>query len=834
MQTDHAMERRVTAVLGPTNTGKTHLALERMMGHASGMIGFPLRLLARENYDRVVQKKGPAAVALITGEERIHPPTARYFICTVESMPVTRLVEFLAVDEVQLIADGERGHIFTDRVLRARGMSETMLLGSDTVAPILRALIPGLEVVQRPRFSTLSFAGSKKLSRLPRRSAVVAFSAAEVYEIAELMRRSRGGCAVVMGALSPRARNAQVALYQSGEVDFLVATDAIGMGLNMSLDHVAFARLTKFDGRGPRRLTAAEVAQIAGRAGRHQNDGTFGTTPEAGQLDAEIVEQVEAHSFPPVTEIFWRSAELDFRSVPALLRSLDQPPPLRFLHRKRDAEDHRVLSLLARQEEVTARAQGRTAVSLLWEACQIPDFRKTLSDTHLGLIKQIFLHLTGPSGRLPADWVAGALARLDRTDGDIDTLSARLAHVRTWTYVSHRPDWLPTADRFAAQAREIEDKLSDALHERLTQRFVDRRGAFLIRRLADQAELLAGVAADGAVVVEGHPVGRLAGFQFEPDIVGDREAARPLLAAARRTLGPEIARRVAALLSTPDEGVRLLPDGTLVWCQGEDRWPVARLLAGPSPLAPRVQPIPADLMRPTDAERVQRHLTGWVRRLIDGWCGDLREIAAARLGGVARGVAHQLVEALGTLDVAAAGPMEMEAADRAALSRLDVRFGREVIYVASQLSAEAVALKSLLAAVWLDIAPPLPPEAIVVRRDPALPEAWYRLVGYRCVGPMAMRVDRLEALAQAVRQDAKTAAEQAGEATSDPARLAGLAGCEIAEVPAVLAALGYRPRRGEGTGRLVRRRSRTATAPANPDSPFAALAGLRMPGLRAR
>ncbi len=508
---------RVTAVLGPTNTGKTHLAIERMLGHRTGMIGFPLRLLARENYDRIVKLKGARAVALITGEERVVPAAPRYFVCTVEAMPVDLPVEFLAVDEVQLASDRERGHVFTDRILHARGLAETMLVGAETIRPIIRSLVRDAEFIVRPRFSKLSYTGVKKLTRLPRRSAVVAFSAAEVYATAELMRRQRGGCAVVLGALSPRARNAQVAMYQAGEVDYLVATDAIGMGLNMDLDHVSFARLTKFDGRGPRRLSAPEIAQIAGRAGRHMNDGSFGTTAELGPLDPELVEAIETHEFEPITTVQWRNTELDFASIAALLRALEAPPGLRELHRKRDAEDHEALAILARNEEIAARATSRNAVRLLWEVCQIPDFRKMMTDAHTRLLSQIYLHLTGPGGRLPADWVGGQIARLDRTDGDIDTLSARIAHIRTWTYVSHRQDWLVDALHWQERTRTIEDKLSDALHDRLTQRFVDKRGAHLGKRLQDAETLLGGVTPDGEVIVEGHVVGRLDGFRFAPD-----------------------------------------------------------------------------------------------------------------------------------------------------------------------------------------------------------------------------------------------------------------------------------------------------------------------------
>ncbi|MGH7115888.1 MAG: helicase-related protein, partial [Stellaceae bacterium] len=494
---------RLVAVLGPTNTGKTHLAIERMLGHKSGMIGFPLRLLARENYDRIVKLKGARAVALITGEEKILPANPSYFVCTVESMPLDRPVDFLAVDEIQLCADPERGHVFTARLLHARGLAETMLLGADTIKPLMRRLVPEFEHISRPRFSTLSYTGHKKVTRLPPRSAVVAFAVADVFSLAELIRRQRGGTAVVLGALSPRARNAQVGMFQAGEVDYLVATDAIGMGLNMDLDHVAFARTAKFDGRGPRRLTAAEIAQIAGRAGRHMSDGTFGATAEQGPLDPEIVEAVETHRFDPLTRLNWRNTRLRFGSIDALLKSLDERPSAPGLVQAREADDQRALQALARNREVAALATHRGAVRLLWEVCQIPDFRKVMSDTHTRLLAHIFGHLAGPEERLPTDWIAAQMAHLDCAEGDIDTLMARIAHIRTWTYITHRADWVDGATAWQERARRIEDQLSDALHDRITQRFVDRRSAFLVRRLASDDTLSASVSASGEVRVEG-------------------------------------------------------------------------------------------------------------------------------------------------------------------------------------------------------------------------------------------------------------------------------------------------------------------------------------------
>ena len=567
---------RLTAVLGPTNTGKTYLAVERMLGHESGMIGFPLRLLARENYDRIRKSKGDRAVALVTGEEKILPASARYFVCTVESMPLDRPVAFLAIDEVQMAADPERGHVFTDRLLHARGLQETMLLGADTMRPLLRRLLPGLELVTRPRFSTLSYSGPRKPTRLPPRSAVVAFSAAEVYRIAEMMRRQRGGTAVVMGALSPRTRNAQVEMYQAGEVDHLVATDAIGMGLNMDLVHVAFAGLSKFDGRAPRRLSAAELAQIAGRAGRHMNDGSFGTTAEVGGLQPEIVEAIENHRFDAVPALMWRNSDLDFRSLAALRQSLERPSPDPALRRAREAEDQLALAQLALDPDILQRLTGRARLKLFWDVCQIPDFRKVMSDAHARLLGQVFRHLTSAAARLPNDWVAGQVARLDSAEGDIDTLMARIAHIRTWTYIAHRADWLADPAEWQERTRAVEDKLSDALHRSSTQRFVDRRQALLLRRMKGGGALSGVVTRAGEVIVEGHSVGQLSGFRFVPDGSGGAEESRPLLAAARRALTQEIPARLARLEKAGEASFALSQAGIISW----EGAPVARLIAG--------------------------------------------------------------------------------------------------------------------------------------------------------------------------------------------------------------------------------------------------------------
>ncbi|MDE2576798.1 MAG: DNA helicase, partial [Rhodospirillales bacterium] len=663
-----SLRPRPWAVLGPTNTGKTHLAIERMLAHGSGMIGFPLRLLARENYDRMVARKGARHVALITGEEKIIPPEARWFSCTVEAMPLDRDVAFLAVDEIQLCADPDRGHVFTDRLLHARGAAETLFLGAETIRPLLQRLVPGLRVETRPRLSRITHAGPAKLTRLPPRSAVVAFSATEVYAIAELIRRRRGGCAVVMGRLSPRTRNAQVALYQEKEVDFLVATDAIGMGLNMDVDHVAFARLSKFDGHRPRRLLAAEIGQIAGRAGRGMRDGTFGTTADCPPIEDELARAVEEHQFDRLEQLCWRNPDLDFSGIDALLATLALPPPGPGLVRGNEASDLETLAALARDSEIRGLARGRNRVRLLWEACQIPDFRKLADDTHQRLCARVFGHIAR-EGRLPAEWLEGQLAALARADGDIDTLMQRLAGVRVWSYIAARADWVGDGAHWQARARAVEDLVSDALHERLTTRFVDRRATHLMRRLDAGPEgeaLLSAVTRRGEVIVEGHAVGHVEGFAFLPDPLAEGEARKLMQRAARRALHAEMPLRVARLEQAPDSELALREDGRILW-QGAA---IARLRPGAQLLRPQVEVQDSAFLDGAQRERVRRRLQDFVTARIDGGLAPLLAVSAQGDAAL-RGLLHRLVEGLG---VAAAG--EVTPAQRAALKARGVRAGR--------------------------------------------------------------------------------------------------------------------------------------------------------------
>ena len=751
----------VTAMLGPTNTGKTYLAMDRMLGHASGMFGFPLRLLARENYDRVVKIRGKGAVALITGEEKIIPPNPRYFICTVESMPLDRRVAFMAVDEIQLAADADRGHVFTQRLLHARGDIETMFLGAETIKPLIRRLVPGVNFVTRPRFSKLLYTGPKKLTRLPRRSAVVAFSISEVYGIAELIRRHRGGAAVVMGALSPRTRNAQVALYQNGDVDYMVATDAIGMGLNMDVDHVAFASMMKFDGRAPRTLTAPEVAQIAGRAGRHMNDGTFGVTADVPDIDPDIIERVEAHQFPPLQNIFWRNTDLRFTSLDALLHALRQMPPKQGLIRPPPADDQLVLEAMTKDADVCTRASSHERLRLLWEVAQVPDFRKVKPEMHARFMTQVFNYLTEGGGVLPSDWVGGQIERINRTDGDMHAIMDRIAAIRTWTYLAHRGNWMADSLGWQERTREVEDRLSDALHEKLTKQFVDSRTSHLVKRLRGDDLMSADVADDGLVEVDGHKLGYLEGLRFRAERTGLRTADRAVLGAANAALKPVIAARVAAICAAGDEAFSLDDQAQIVW---RDEG-LAMLVLGPERLKPAIN-LPADERVESAArQRVEARLRAWVTAHIATVLEPLVKARGADVTAPVRGIVFQLTESLGAIrrtEVDAHLAL-LKDGERAMLARLGIRFGVDHVFLPVLLKAAPMRLRGLL---WIAAQrdalaqiPALPPVGRVsVPLSRRVPETFYVACGYRPIGETGFRIDMLERFAAEARRLARTKA----------------------------------------------------------------------------
>ncbi|HEX8526923.1 helicase-related protein [Allosphingosinicella sp.] len=827
----------LTAILGPTNTGKTHLAVERMAAHSSGMIGFPLRLLAREVYDRVVKMKGERQVALITGEEKILPKEARWFLCTAESMPMERDFAFVAVDEAQLGADRERGHVFTDRMLHARGREETMILGSESLAPMVRALLPKAQIIGRPRFSTLSHAGPSKLSRLPPRSAIVAFSAEQVYAVAEMLRRMRGGAAVVMGALSPRTRNAQVAMYQAGEVDYLVATDAIGMGLNMDVAHVAFAGLSKFDGHRRRRLTPAEMAQIAGRAGRHHKDGSFGALTVEGESGAEFrpeeIEAIEEHRFARLEHLFWREGDPDFRSVDGLIRSLERRPDRPELKAAPEAVDLAVLKFLAGDPQIRERSVGRERVHRLWAACGLPDFRKTGPEHHARLVARIYLHLSEGEGRIPQGWYAEQVARLDNVQGDIDTLADRIAGVRTWAYIAHRSDWLKDPENMAQRAREVEEKLSDALHERLTQRFVDRRTSVLMRQVGGKnaAEFPVLVDEQGEVTVGSFSIGRLEGFSFEVDPTARHSDRKMLLATAERRLGGEYEKRAAALVADSDDHFSLRTSPAqpvaILW-RGHE---VARLGPGKNLLSPRIL-LDRRIERVSDRgrETVTERLKAWIRSEIERWLEPLRRAGAAAQDPAnpapVRSILALLVDEGGIVERdSVAKPLAMlDREQRRSITGLKARIGALDLFMPDVLKPEAMRWRTALrAAAAGEAMPPLPaPNSVVLPTPDGDERMLLGRLGFRPLGPQMLRVDLVERLARNA-HEVRTGKEGP---LIDEALVTSL-GLQPAGVARLMRELGFR-RRDSEAGWVWRGRSRPRDErPAGPSHAFAALSGLR-------
>ena len=785
-------EARVTAVLGPTNTGKTHYAIERMLGHRTGVIGLPLRLLAREVYDRIVRARGPSVVALVTGEERIVPPRAQYWVCTVEAMPVDLGAEFLAVDEIQLCADPERGYVFTDRLLNARGLSETLFLGAETIRPRIASLVPGAQFMRRERFSQITYTGSRKISRMPARSAIVAFSVDNVYAIAELLRRQKGGAAVVMGALSPRTRNAQVDMYQNGDVQHLVATDAIGMGLNLDINHVAFAGTAKFDGRRHRHLAPNELSQIAGRAGRYTNDGSFGVTGEAEPFDQPVIDAIENHRFMPLKKLQWRNGRLDFGTPDALIASLEVPSGHEELIRTREADDLATLKSLWVLPAMRDRVKGGPDVRLLWDACQIPDFRRVSASDHATLIQKVYEYLHEGNG-IPTDWLARQVERIDKTTGDIDALSKRLAFIRTWTYVAQRKDWISDTYHWREETRAVEDRLSDALHAALTERFVDRRTSVLLRRLKQRGSLVADVNDKGEVRVEDQFIGKLVGFRFQLDPGASAEEAKTLRATAVAALQPAFNLLSDKFYNAPDTEMDLTEQGGLMW--GE--YALGKLVAGANALSPTVEVFVDDEAGPDVAEKVRRRLTHFVERRI---AAQFESLIALRddetLTGLARGIGFQIVEAMGVLPRAAVAQdiKSLDQDQRGMLRKHGIRFGQFTIFQPLMLKPAPTRLRLVL---WgltsgQDEIPSAPPPGLVT--VPALvraPDGYYPHAGYRLAGERAIRIDMLERLADMIRtQDTRNGFE----ATADMLSISGLT---LEQFSNLMEGMGYKAEKGE-------------------------------------
>lgn len=787
-----ASDARIVAVLGPTNTGKTTYAIERMLAHRTGVIGLPLRLLAREVYDRIVALRGPSVVALVTGEERIVPPRTQYWVCTVEAMPEGMGTDFAAVDEIQLCADPERGHVFTDRLLRMRGLHETLFMGSDTMRGTIAALVPKVQFMHRERMSELVYSGQKKISRMRPRSAIVGFSVENVYAIAELIRRQKGGAAVVMGALSPRTRNAQVDMYQNGEVDFLVATDAIGMGLNLDVDHVAFSSLTKFDGRRMRQLAPNELAQIAGRAGRGFKSGTFGTTGDAPALDDAVARAIMDHQFTPQNKINWRNHALQFGSIDRLIETLEAKPEDERLARAREADDLRALKALGQVTEVFARASDGPSVKLLWDVCRIPDFRGISHAEHADLLERIFCDLH-QSGRIPDDWLARQIKRIDRTDGDIDALSKRLAFIRTWTYVAQRKGWTGDESHWRGATRVVEDRLSDALHERLTQRFVDRRTSVLLRRLGQKEAMVADVNETGEVTVEGEYVGKLDGFRFRADKGAGGAEEKTIKSAALQALAPQFHLRADRFYNAPDTEIDFTEQGGLMWGSSA----VGKLVAGSDALKPQVEVFVDDVAGPEVVQKVQRRLQHFIDRKIAALFEPLLSLARDEaLAGLAKGFAFQLVENFGIIPRAQVAE-DVKALDqdaRGALRKHGIRFGQFTIFMPLLLKPAPTRLRLVLwsLAKGLNEFPESPPPGLVtIPVEADAPQGADTMSGYRNAGARAIRIDMLERLADMLRgEDSRGGFE----AKADMLSITGMTLEQFAEL---MQGLGYKAEKGE-------------------------------------
>lgn len=783
---------RIAAILGPTNTGKTHYAIERMLAHRTGVIGLPLRLLAREVYDKIVAIRGPSVVALVTGEERIVPDRAQYWVCTVEAMPLETGADFLAVDEIQLCADPERGHVFTDRLLHARGLHETLFMGSDTMRSAIAALVPKCQFMRRERFSELVYAGSKKMSRMPPRSAIVGFSVENLYATAELLRRQKGGAAVVMGALSPRTRNAQVELYQNGDVDVLVATDAIGMGLNLDIKHVAFSGLRKFDGRKMRELMPNELSQIAGRAGRHTQAGSFGVTGEAPPLRDDVVEAITNHRFLPVRKLYWRNSELAFGSVERLIGSLEERTEDEWLTRAREADDVMALKAISGRPDIAERVADARDVRLLWDVCRIPDFRGISHGEHADLLGRLFEFLHD-LGRVPDDWMARQVKRIDRSDGDIDTLSKRLAYIRTWTYVAQRKGWLDDVDHWRGATRAVEDRLSDALHGALTQRFVDRRTSVLLRRLKQKESLVAEVNEKGEVTVEGQVLGRIEGFLFRQDATASPDEAKTLQQAAMAALRPEFHLRADRMYNASDTEFDLTEQGGLMW--GEHA--VGKLVKGPEAMRPTAEAFVDDDAGAEVIQKVQRRLQHFVDRKIAAQFEPLLALSGDdSIQGLARGVAFRLVEGYGLVPRSEIAD-DIKALDqdaRGLLRKHGVRFGQFTIFMPLLLKPAPTRLRLVLWALDRGLAelPDSPPPGLVtIPHEAARPDGYYTMSGYRAAGIRAIRIDMLERLADMLRgKDSRGGFE----GTADMLSITGLTLEQFADL---MDGLGYKAERAE-------------------------------------
>ena len=686
--------KTITAVLGPTNTGKTFLAIETMLAFDSGMIGFPLRLLAREVYDKVIKKCDPAKVALITGEEKIIPSNAKYFLCTVESMPVDKKLDFVAVDEIQMCCDHERGHIFTDRLLNVRGKKQTMFMGSHTIKNIINNLNDEIEFINKERYSKLTYSGHKKISRIERKSAIIAFSTEEVYAIAELLRRQKGGCAIVMGSLSPKTRNSQVSLYQSGDVDYLVATDAIGMGINMDLNNVYFSNIKKFDGKKLRRLNLAEIGQIAGRAGRYMNDGYFGITGEVQNINPDEIELIENHKFETINNIFWRNSELNFSNSKSLVNSLDEKPSKEWLRRIYECEDEKVLKYLINNQNELKIEENEKNIKLLWECCQIPDFVKKSYGKHLEIVKKVFNFLSGNIGQIPNSYFKEQLKMLDKIEGNVDSISNRIANVRIWSYVANKSNWVENNDYWIERTKYIEDKLSDRLHEELTKTFIDKRASVLAKGLKQDISFKTKIN-DDKVEINDQFIGNLKGLKLDLDLKVDALDAdiKSLKKASRQTVMPEILKRIEQIIKT--NLIEIRKDFKIYW----NNCSIARLIKGKDYLSPEIELIIDDMIETKDRSKLSHFLEKWIKEKIETELESLIKLKNIKdKNSEIRALAYNLYENNGVIkrDDIKLTLKKLGQDQRKILRTAGVKFGRYHIFLHKLFKPGSVSLRILL------------------------------------------------------------------------------------------------------------------------------------------
>ncbi len=738
---------KITAVLGPTNTGKTFMAIETMLGFDSGMIGFPLRLLAREVYDKIVNRVGVSNVALITGEEKIIPANSKYFLCTVESMPIDKQLDFVGIDEIQMCSDRERGHIFTDRLLNLRGEKLTMLMGSNTMKSLLSNLKEDIEFIGKDRLSQLTYSGYKKISRIERKSAIIAFSAEEVYAIAELLRRQKGGAAIVMGSLSPKTRNSQVELYQKGDVDYLVATDAIGMGINMDLDNIYFSNLKKFDGKKLRRLNLSEIGQISGRAGRNKNDGSFGITGECKEITSEEVELLENHKFEDVRNIFWRNSNLDFRSINNLIKTLEEKPDKDWLRRISECEDEKVLKYLIKDNDLNI-VEKSEELKLLWECCQIPDFVKKTYGHHLEIVKKVFQFLKGGKAKITNQYMKAQLSNLDKLEGNVDSISNRIANVRTWSYVANKSNWVENQDYWIERTKYLEDKLSDRLHEELTKSFIDKRASVLAKGLKQDITFETKIIENERVLINDQFIGTLKGLKMDLDLkIGALDAdIKSLKKAARQNVAPEILRRINLILKCND--FELNEDFKIYW----NKYPIAKLCPGKNYLSPEIELIIDDMIEFTDQKDLKDYLIKWLSNKIAIELDSLFKLKSTKeSNSLVRALSYQLYENYGVVKREKVGSLvkKLTQEDRKSLRDIGVKFGRYHIFLFKLFKPKQVSLRVLLWKNFKQINLSLKPPTFGLNftDDPKFENKDFMLLcGFEKFGRFFVRIDILERL----------------------------------------------------------------------------------------